>query len=183
MANKHLLFWGVALGGLALDQGTKAWIRASLTPRVDRLQVIPGWFDLVHAKNPGAAFGLLDDAPWRMAVFAAFTVVAIGVTVDLYRRAADDDRLTLGSMALVFSGILGNALDRLRFREVTDFLHVYVDVEPARSWLIEQVGTNAWPAFNVADSALFIGVGLFLVGLVSDRDDLLDETAEPTPTA
>jgi len=131
-----------------LDQVTKALILAHL-PLGGSIAVIPGFFDLTHVHNPGGAFGFLAgmSAEVRSLLFVAVSLVAAGLI--LYstgrRRSAAVSVLRPG---LIFGGAVGNLVDRIRFGIVVDFLDVYA-------------GTLHWPAFNVADSAITIGVGIF----------------------
>ncbi len=134
----------------ALDQWTKLWIEAILEPH-DRLPVWPGFFDLVHVQNTGIAFGLFP-AGRELAgtlVLAALGLAALTVVSVLFRRTSEREPLLLLSLSLVLGGAVGNLVDRILLRAVTDFLDVYV-------------GTYHWPAFNVADSAVTIGIVLML---------------------
>ncbi len=150
----------VLVGGgvLALDQATKGLVLAAL-PRGESLTVIPGLFDLTHVRNPGGAFGFLQqlDPGLRLALFAAAALLAAVVLGMLYLQTPPAQRRLSIGIALVFGGAVGNLIDRLRYGEVVDFLDVYV-------------GSWHWPAFNVADSAITVGVGLFaLHALLSPR--------------
>ncbi|ADH85875.1 signal peptidase II [Desulfurivibrio alkaliphilus] len=136
---------------LAVDQLSKLWVRAELALYESR-QIIPGFFDLVHYTNPGIAFGLLADGDpgWRRFFFIGATVLALILLAVLYRHVRYQGRLYLYALALITSGALGNLLDRIRLGEVTDFLDFY--------WR-----DYHWPAFNIADSAITVGVLLFFV--------------------
>ena len=139
----------VAGGVVALDQATKRLVLDALPPGAS-LPVIPGFFDLTHVRNPGGAFGFLQqlDPGLRLALFAAAAVAAAVVLLVLYLQTPPARRRLSIGIALVFGGAVSNLIDRVRFGEVVDFLDVY-----AGSW--------HWPAFNVADSAITVGVGLF----------------------
>lgn len=151
--------WLSALTLIAVDLATKLWVEATMGPH-DRIPVIPGLFSLVHIKNRGAAFGLGSDVEgiWMSAAFGAVAVVAVGVIILLYRSAPADDRVSRIAFVLVGAGAVGNLIDRLRQGEVTDFLLAYV-------------GDYRWPAFNVADALITVGVLLLLVGVVIPRAD------------
>lgn len=177
MAPKLRWFLAVVLAAIVLDQATKLWVVANIAYRTDEIVVIPGLFSLVHAQNPGAALGLLRDFEYRHVVFLGFTLVAIGIIVDALRRLAADDRGGAVVLGLILGGALGNAIDRVHKRTVTDFLRVYVDAEPVRGWLERNLGTNEWPAFNVADSVLVVGVCLYVLQSLRARP------SEPTPEA
>lgn len=134
----------VTLPLYVLDQLTK-WATLEFIPLHDEIPVIPGLFNLVHVNNTGSAFGLMRG--WFSFHIAFGAVMAVVMAWMLFRRGTD--RLTRLACALILSGIAGNITDRLRFGHVVDFLDFYI-------------GTHHWPAFNIADSAIVIAVGLFL---------------------
>jgi len=141
---------GVVAGAvLILDQVTKALILAHL-PLGGSIAVIPGFFDLTHVHNPGGAFGFLAgmSAEVRSLLFIAVSLVAAGLILYFYWQTPLGQRFLSVGLALIFGGAVGNLVDRMRFGIVVDFLDVYA-------------GTLHWPAFNVADSAITIGVGIF----------------------
>ena len=139
----------VAGAVLILDQVTKALILAHL-PLGGSIAVIPGFFDLTHVHNPGGAFGFLAgmSAEVRSLLFIAVSLVAAGLILYFYWQTPLGQRFLSVGLALIFGGAVGNLVDRMRFGIVVDFLDVYA-------------GTLHWPAFNVADSAITIGVGIF----------------------
>lgn len=155
----------VAVVSLLLDQLTKAWVVANITENVDEISVIPGLFSLVHRQNPGAAFGLFRDFAYRHYAFLGFTVIAAVFIGDMVRKAREDDAITGGLLGLILSGAFGNAIDRMVKPDhtVTDFLKVYLDADPFRGWLVSAFGTAEWPSFNVADSALVVGVIAYVI--------------------
>lgn len=173
---KTRIFVAVTLGGLVFDQLSKWLVRANLELHQEGFHVIPGFFDIVHAENTAAAFGALGGMQYRQLVFGAFTVIAVGVIIDLFRKLPSTDRFMSFTLGLIFSGALGNAIDRIHKQSVTDFLRIYTDHPSLRKWLIERVGTNEWPSFNIADSALVVGVILFGVHYL-----FAEEEATPTP--
>ncbi|MCB9681716.1 MAG: signal peptidase II [Alphaproteobacteria bacterium] len=174
MATKRVWFWPVLLGTLALDQATKMWVFLNLRERVDQIDVIPHWLGIIHAQNPAAAFGFLDGFAGRYVVFAVFTVLAVGMLFEMYRRLPRTDTLTASALALVLGGVVGNAIDRVHKRTVTDFVRFYTDDPATKAWLREHVGMTEWPAFNVADSTLLVGViALLLLTLFREEDDAL----------
>ncbi len=135
---------------LALDQWTKLWIEASLEVH-GRLPVVPGFFNLVHVQNTGIAFGLFP-AGGEFAGTLLLTALGFAalIVVSLYFRSTSErEPLLLLSLALVLGGAVGNLVDRILLRAVTDFLDVYI-------------GTHHWPAFNVADSGVTVGIVLML---------------------
>lgn len=164
MNRRNLVFLVVTVIGLVADQASKAWIVATLPDAGSRgITIVPGWFDLVHARNPGAAFGLLRDFEYRHLVFVGFTVVAVGVVLDMLRKLKPDDRFMSFVLGLVMSGAVGNALDRVRQRWVTDFLRFHIENPPSlKQWAIATFGTNEYPAFNLADTWLVVGIVLYV---------------------
>lgn len=180
---KALIFWSIFLGGVVLDQVTKIWVYTQLEYRVDEIQLIPGFLSIVHAQNPGAAFSILSDFEYRHYVFLGFTVVAGVIIADMYRKLPRTDRLLSAALGLILSGAVGNAIDRVHKQTVTDFVRVYTESPGLKAWLIDMFGTNEWPAFNVADSALLIGVVIFLLhSLFSDGGDDTDGAEGAAPS-
>lgn len=136
---------------VACDQLTKAWIVASYR-LYESVEIVPGFFNVVHVTNSGAAFSLLAnvDSPWRHYFFLGIgTVAMVGLTV-AYLKLRKVNRYYSLALALIAGGAAGNLIDRVRFGAVVDFLDFYV-------------GRYHWPAFNVADSAICVGAGLFLI--------------------
>ncbi|MES2638939.1 MAG: signal peptidase II [Myxococcota bacterium] len=137
----------------------------------EEIQIIPGFLSLIHAQNPGAAMGMLVSFEHRMWVFLVFTIVAVGVLVSMYRQLPDNDRFQSATIALILSGAVGNAIDRVHKQTVTDFIRVYTDAPAAKAWLIDTFRTAEWPTFNVADAAIVVGVAMYLIQyLVFERD-------------
>lgn len=148
---KWLLF--VILVGVvvALDQSTKQHIDATFNLYESR-PVVEGYFNLTYVRNSGAAFGMLSrqDPKFLRLFFLSVTGLALVIITFYYSRVPWSQRLTLCSLGLIMGGALGNGIDRYTIGQVIDFLDVYV-------------GDYHWPAFNVADSAICIGVGLLLI--------------------
>lgn len=146
-----------------LDQVTK-WLVVRAIPFGERVPVIPGYFDMVHFRNTGAAFGIFSGghANWREPFFIGISLVASVVVLVVVRRLHVCERLMAVIMALIFGGIWGNFLDRLRFGAVTDFLSLHwrdvVVRIPLGSWQV--TFPLDWPAFNVADSAITVSMVL-----------------------
>jgi signal peptidase II len=137
-------FAAITLPLFALDQLTK-WATLEFIPLYHEIAVIPGLFNLVHVTNTGSAFGLMKGWFNFHVIFGA--VMAVVMFWLLFKK--DSDKPTRWAAALILSGIFGNITDRVRFGHVVDFLDFYV-------------GQYHWPAFNIADSAIVIAVGLFL---------------------
>lgn len=167
MPRKHVIFLWVFLVGLVLDQATKIAVYTQLEPitaaRPGRVVIIPGFLDIIHAQNPGAAFSFLAGFEYRYLVFLGFTVLAMAFVITQQRVIDANDRWRATSLALIAGGAVGNAIDRVHKRTVTDFVRMYLDVEPARSWLVDMFGTYEWPTYNVADALLFFGIVILVV--------------------
>jgi signal peptidase II len=149
--SSNALPWlGLSALVIALDQLTKHIALAELQPYTPHA-VIPGFLNWTLAFNPGAAFSFLAGADgWQRWLF---TGLAIGVSLMLgfwLSRTSRRDWRNAVPLALIIGGALGNLVDRLRFGQVTDFIQVYY-----REW--------AWPAFNIADSSIFVGAVMLVV--------------------
>jgi signal peptidase II len=177
---KIALFAGVAVGMTVLDQVTKIWVRNNLEERTDRVVVIDDFFNIVHAENPGAAFGFLNDSPYRMWVFAAFTVVALVVLFRMFLELPEDDRFQNIALGMIVSGAVGNAIDRVMYQSVTDMIDMYVAHESLGPWIRERFGTTHWPTYNVADVAIVVGLIMFGIHyLFLEKDEEEVEAAPP----
>ena len=174
LARKNLVFGGVALIGYIADQATKWWVVQNITLHTGEIQIIDGWLSFVHERNDGAAFSSFEG--W-FGLFVIFTIIAIGVLLDLQRRLKPDSLFMAGTLGLILSGALGNFTDRLRFRYVVDFIRCYTEHPDLKAWLIENVGTNTYPIWNVADAAILVGVILFLLYSTFNGDEEDEEVA------
>ncbi|MBF0157911.1 MAG: signal peptidase II [Magnetococcales bacterium] len=144
----QLLYGGLLAAGVALvDQLTKLWAVEALAHRT--VTIVTGFFDLELVHNLGAAFGLFSSWPelWRHALLIGVAVVATAVITRLLWQSSS--RLEATTLALVLGGAIGNLIDRLRLGWVIDFIH----------WHWYQW---SWPVFNIADSAITVGIALLL---------------------
>ena len=161
---------------LPLDQVTKTLIVKNFHYG-ERLVMIPGFFDLTHVRNPGGAFSFFATLPStpRMAFFIGTTLVAITLLIVFLWRHEASARLSPLALGIIMGGAVGNLIDRLVYGEVIDFLEFHL-------W-----GGYTWPTFNLADSAIVIGVviltiEIFLYGDESEAVPLGGDstTAEPS---
>ncbi len=146
-----VLVAAVALVTVLLDQLTKLWVLNTI-PHNELWPVIPGIFNLTLAYNPGAAFGLwtgLSDGT-RQLVLTGTILLAVALVVVFLKQTADRGWIPQAALAGILGGAIGNVIDRLRLGSVVDFLDFYWD-----SYL--------WPAFNVADSAICVGVAVLIL--------------------
>jgi signal peptidase II len=154
LKSHHKVFLVIWTGVLVLDQVSKAAVSATLKMYEIR-PIIHGLLNLTRVHNTGAAFGLLAGQPsiLRTLFFLGVSLLAMGVVLWMLFRLPPDQKVELVALSLIFGGALGNFIDRARLGEVIDFIDVYYR-------------TYHWPAFNVADSAITIGVMLLLYRLV-----------------
>ena len=141
--------YSIALLVLLADQAAKAWVLAAhwRWPEDDRV-LVPGFFSLSFNVNTGGAFGILPHGTLLLALAAA--VAAVAIILYTMRAKMPLSPLLGAALALPLGGAVGNLLDRVRLGHVVDFLALYAG--PDRRW--------QFPVFNVADTAICIGVGL-----------------------
>src|SRR5262245_26057582 len=157
----------VALVVVALDQLTKAIVERSMV-LYESIPIVPG-FSLTYVRNTGAAFGMLAGAPpsLRLPLFLLVTAVAIWALVSYLRATPAHRRILVWALGGILGGAIGNFICRMRYGEVVDFFHLHY-------------GAWSWPMFNVADSAITVGVAIVLL------ESLRGEAApreEPATTA
>ncbi len=154
----------IAVVILVLDQATKLYVDANFRLH-ESVPVIDNVFHLTYVRNKGAAFGILSDSAVRIPFFICVSIVAMLGILWYIRRIRNDQKLALTALSLVFSGAFGNLIDRIRLGEVIDFLDVF--------WRHYH-----WPAFNIADSAITVGVTLLLIDMwLEDRNKSSARTA------
>ena len=146
------LFGTIALAGLLADQATKICIDRSMR-LFDSIPIVDRFFHITYLRNRGAAFSFLSDASWRLPFFIIISMIAALVILIAFRKLRNDQKLAQISLAMIFSGALGNLIDRVRLGEVIDFLDVH--------WY-----RHHWPAFNVADSLICMGVLLLAIDMM-----------------
>ena len=144
----------VGLAVFVADQWSKGLI--DTLPADYSRSVIPGLFRIIHAENPGVAFGLFQysSATFRDALITGSSVALVVVLMLLWR--SKQTPRTGYAMALIASGACGNLLDRILHGKVVDFLLFYL-------------GSHSWPVFNLADSAIVVGAGLLVWEILHDR--------------
>ena len=202
MPRKYLLLLTVALGVIVLDQWTKYLVVRELTTRFDGrptlserlsamyggeppavgfdglhyrpkrfIEVSPSFFRLRYAENPGAAWGLFRDLPptTRGLFFHVVSIAAVVLITWYFSKLSGKDpqeRWALWGLPLVLGGAIGNYIDRIARAFVIDFLEAH--------WYDKA----AWPSFNVADSAIVVGVGLLLVDAFVRKETPKEKSAE-----
>jgi len=148
-----------------LDQLTK-WLARKYIPLHNAIPVIPGYFDLVHFQNKGAAFGMFSGMGerFRLYFFYIVAVLAVVVLAVFFVRLAAG-RLLPVAISLIFGGIAGNTTDRIKFGTVTDFISVHIrDVVTNFEAFGRQFNIPLdWPAFNIADSAITVAMFCLII--------------------
>ena len=149
---------------VALDQWTKWWVEGNIRPGT-ALEIIPGLLNFIRSSNSGVAFGMFQArgnpvGTWTLIALGlvAFTIVSI-----YFARTPPEERLLLIALALILGGAVGNLIDRIMQGAVTDWIDVYA-------------GGRHFPTFNVADSAISIGIGLMAVGVLFPQAGSLRDT-------
>src|SRR5439155_15593889 len=140
---KYVVFGITFALTLIADQVTKIWARASLQPRRQPIVIIDGFFDLRYSENPGSAFGLFRDFEYARFLLLGIGVVALVVIFSFLRRVKPERVRVAAELGLLAGGAVGNIIDRVLYRRVTDFI-------------LWKVQTHEWPVFNVADAALVV---------------------------
>jgi signal peptidase II len=148
------MYFGVAGLIVCLDQITKALVDRYMSLYESRA-VVDGLVKLTYVQNRGAAFGILSDAdlPYQSALFAVVSLLALAAIAAYAWKLPPGSRMPRLALALIMGGAVGNLLDRVRLGYVVDFVDVH--------W-----GVHHWPAFNVADSAISVGVALLLLDIL-----------------
>lgn len=154
---------------VSLDQITKAYIANSMHIH-ESITIIPGYFNLTYIRNPGAAFGIMGSTSsgFRLIFFFLTSLFAMGLLITIFLRLDSRDWWGQMTIASIFGGAIGNFVDRLQYGEVIDFLDFYIN------------GYH-WPAFNVADSAISVGVVslLLLFAFEKRKPDLTTQENPP----
>jgi signal peptidase II len=152
MKKKYWILLIVFLVVIALDQSTKLMIQQTL-PLHKTVEIFPGFFNLIHVRNTGGAFGIFggEKGPVGSVLFVVASLIAVGILVVLFLRVKEHEKTLAFSLALLLSGAIGNLIDRVSYGEVVDFLDFHVS-------------STHWPAFNIADSAISIGIALMALG-------------------
>jgi signal peptidase II len=161
MPRKYRIIGSLFVFLLALDQASKAVIERFFFLHESR-EVIPRFFNLTYVQNKGAAFGMFGTLPWAATIFVIIALIAIVIILLYIRQIKAGEVWMPVCFALILTGAAGNLIDRFRLGSVVDFLDFYY-----RGW--------HWPAFNVADSCITIGVTLMAIKILLDRETTVNE--------
>lgn len=151
MLQRYRLLLIVVAVVLPIDQLTKVYIDSTMELHQSST-VIEHFFDICYVLNTGAAFGILADSAMRVPLLVGVALLAVAIIVWVFGRLGAANQLQRLGLALVCSGAVGNLIDRIRLGAVIDFIDIH--------WY-----QHHWPAFNVADSAITVGVVLLLLEL------------------
>lgn len=147
----------LSLAVVVADQWSKYLVEQKL-PLHRAFEVIPGFLNFTHVQNTGVAFGMFaaNGSPIGTLILLALGLAALTIVGIYFWRTAPSDRLMLVSLSLILGGAVGNLIDRLATGSVTDFIDAYV-------------GTYHWHTFNIADSAITIGICLMAIEILPGR--------------
>ena len=154
MKRKYWVLLIFCFGILLSDQVTKFMVVQKF-PLYQRMEVIQGFFNFTHVRNTGGAFGIFGGEKGGIGsiLFVVVSLIAVGAIVFFFVKIKENEKTLTLSFSLILSGAIGNLIDRLRYGEVVDFLDFHLS-------------TYHWPAFNIADSAICIGIGLMALQLL-----------------
>ncbi len=154
---------------LLLDQYTKYQVQQKI-PLHHTIKVIDGFFNLTHLRNTGGAFGIFGGEKGGIGTFffVSVSLVAAGIILYLFHKLKEHERALSLALSLILSGAVGNLIDRIRYQEVVDFLDFHLF-------------SYHWPAFNIADSGITIGIGLMALELLIHDRKRSTKTQSPNP--
>ena len=151
MKLKYLILLTVSVLVIGIDQASKLYINKVMELH-SSITVVQNFFNITYMRNKGAAFSFLSNFSYRIPFFILVSLIAIAVIVSVLYKLRPDQKFAAVSLSLILSGALGNLIDRVRLGEVIDFLDAH--------WY-----EHHWPAFNVADSAICVGVFLLAIDM------------------
>ena len=163
---RNLLLGSLTASVILSDQLTKLHVVQTMRLH-ESIPIIPNLFSFTYIRNPGAAFGLLAGSSnaFRMVFFGITSIFALVLLGTILYRMPERDWMGRLSVSAILGGAVGNLIDRLRYGEVIDFLDVYID-------------NYHWPAFNVADSAITVGVIFLIIHFMCEKPDVPPAVSE-----
>lgn len=158
LSPKYLILAVVSALIVALDQVSKVYVHTQFQLG-EMVVVIPEFFNITYVRNTGAAWGIFRDSHeiFRTLFFLSIPPIAMGFILSIMRSVPNSDRLQIFALSLIFGGAIGNYIDRLRFGYVIDFLDFH--------WQ----NFYTYPAFNVADSAIVVGVTVLILMMLAQH--------------
>lgn len=157
MGRKYMILILLSLLIVAIDQISKIYIHTNFELG-DTVSVIENYFNITYVRNTGAAFGIFSDSQqtFRHIFFLSIPVVAVAVIVFFIYGLPEDELAQIISLSLISGGAIGNYIDRIQYGYVIDFLDVHIK------------NIYSWPVFNIADSAIVIGVTVLSVLMIME---------------
>lgn len=164
LKNKYLTLFLISNALIIIDQYTKFLVNTHI-PLYKSIMVIEDFFHLTHVRNPGVAFGLFADqeSEYKALVFILISTVAIIAILVIYHQTPGDKIMVRSGLIMIFSGAIGNLIDRIVYQEVIDFVDIFYK-------------NSHWPAFNFADACITIGVGMMILDLFQGHPEEKDPT-------
>jgi signal peptidase II len=158
---KYKMMALVSLLVIVLDRLTKLAVLKWM-PIHTSISVIPGFLDISHVQNTGVAFGIFSSNPsnLKQVLLSGASLIAVAVLFYLYHQTNQTYRFMMVGFALLLGGAIGNLIDRVFMGKVVDFIDVYV-------------GAMHWPAFNVADSAISVGIAILLYHIIFKKPEVV----------
>ena len=165
MRNKYLFLFVISSALIVIDQYTKFMVTLHI-PLNYSVKVVEGFFNLTHIRNSGVAFGIFSEQNSELKPYLLIfvSIIAIMAILVIFHQTGKDKRMVQTGLVLVFSGAIGNLIDRVLHKEVIDFIDFFVE-------------NQHWPAFNVADSCITIGVMLMAVDMLVNHEPSNPPTA------
>ncbi len=155
MGRKYMILIILSLLVVAIDQIAKIYIHTNFELG-DTVSVINNYFNITYVRNTGAAFGIFSDSQqmFRHVFFLSIPVVAVAVIIFFIYGLPESELAQIISLSLISGGAIGNYVDRIQYSYVIDFLDVHVR------------NVYSWPVFNIADSAIVVGVCVLSVLMI-----------------
>ena len=157
MRSKYLFLFVISSALIIIDQYTKFMITLHI-PLNYSVKVVEGFFNLTHIRNSGVAFGIFSDQQSELKpYFLIFvSIIAIIAILIIFHQTGKEKRMVQTALVLIFSGAIGNLIDRVLHKEVIDFIDLFIN-------------NQHWPAFNIADSCITIGVMFMAADMFSGK--------------
>ena len=154
MRNKYLFLFVISSSLIVIDQYTKFMVTLHI-PLSYSINVVEGFFNLTHVRNSGVAFGIFSEQNSQLKPYLLIfvSIIAIIAILVIFHQTGKEKRMVQGALVLVFSGAIGNLIDRVLHKEVIDFIDIFFN-------------NRHWPAFNIADACITIGVMLLAADLL-----------------
>ena len=159
MKNKYVLLFFVSGVLIVMDQYTKLMVSLHI-PLNYSVKVIEGFFSLTHIRNSGVAFGLFasQQSEYKALMFIAISTIAIIAILVIFHQTPKEKKMVQTGLILIFSGAIGNLIDRILHGEVIDFVDFFIN-------------RHHFPAFNIADSCITVGVIMMVIDLFFGETD------------